>query len=280
MSGKAIATLSGLGVLLFGAIIGGFVFFEKIDNGYVGVQYSMNGGIQNEALTQGVKFVGLNKVTQYPIRLQTITAKDVSVSTKDGKKTKVDIKYDYKIDPRKTTSMFKEFGNISSEDIEQGWLKSKLQKDAREVYAQYDVLSLLSGKSSEVEGKLAKQFADSVEKKGFLIEDITVSVPDIDNATRETIDGIIRAGQENEKAKLDAATEKTKAETEASKKTLSAQAEADAIRLKAEAQADANKKIGESVTQGLIDYETAQARKAQGWVTVNGASTVVKDDNK
>ena len=51
----------------------------------MGVRYSMNGGVRDEVLTQGVKFVGLDKVTQYPIRLQTIQAKDVSVSTSDGK---------------------------------------------------------------------------------------------------------------------------------------------------------------------------------------------------
>lgn len=35
----------------------------------------MNGGIKDEALTQGVKFVGIDKVIQYPIRLQTIQSK-------------------------------------------------------------------------------------------------------------------------------------------------------------------------------------------------------------
>lgn len=54
--GVAGAVIVGIGV------IGGFKFFEKIDNGYVGVRYSMNGGIKDEALTQGVKFVGIDKV--------------------------------------------------------------------------------------------------------------------------------------------------------------------------------------------------------------------------
>ncbi|WP_446717773.1 SPFH domain-containing protein, partial [Enterococcus sp. VV15] len=62
--------------------MGGFTFFEKIDNGYVGVRYSMNGGIKDEALTQGVKFVVVDKVIKYPIRLQTIQSKNISVSTR------------------------------------------------------------------------------------------------------------------------------------------------------------------------------------------------------
>ena len=99
---KAIQTGLTAIVLLGVAIAGAFVFFEKIENGYVGVRYSINGGVRDETLGQGIKFVGLDKVTQYPIRLQTIQAESVSIATADGKKTSVNIKYDYKIDPTKT----------------------------------------------------------------------------------------------------------------------------------------------------------------------------------
>ena len=55
-------------------------------------------------------------------------------------------------------------------------------------------------------------------------------------------------GQENEKAKLDAETAKTQ--------------------------------VAESVTDELIRYTEAQAREKHGWVTVNGANTVVTDQGK
>lgn len=259
--GVAGAVILGIGV------IGGFKFFEKIDNGYVGVRYSMNGGIKDEALTQGVKFVGIDKVIQYPIRLQTIQSKNISVSTSDGKKTTIDVKYDYKVDSTKAAKMYKEFGNITSEDIESGWLKSKLQKVAREVYAKYSLLDVLSGDSSKVEAEVLTNFAKSVESKGFEVEDVTLGVPDVDKETQKSIDAIIRAGQENEKAKLDAETAKTQADSEAYKKTKAAEAEA-----------ESNRKVAESVTDNLIRYEEAQARKKHGWVTVNGADTVVTDE--
>ncbi|MGL9846094.1 hypothetical protein IGJ91_001253 [Enterococcus sp. DIV0765f] len=93
MNENKLIKLGVAGVVIAGiGVIGGFKFFEKIDNGYVGVRYSMNGGIKDEALTQGVKFVGIDKVIQYPIRLQTIQAENVSVSTSDGKKTTINIK--------------------------------------------------------------------------------------------------------------------------------------------------------------------------------------------
>lgn len=266
-------------ILLIGGTIGAFRFFERIDNGYVGVRFSPNGGVKSEALQPGVKWVGIDKVTQYPIRLQTIQAKDVAVSTSDGKKTVVNIKYDYKVDPKQATKMYKEFGNVTSEDIEKGWLKSRLQKTAREVYSKYSLLDVLSGKSSEVEGEVLARFSDSVEGKGFLVENVTVGVPDVDPETQKSIDAIIRSGQEAKKAELDAKTQKTQAETEATKVTLKAQAEAQAIKDKANAQAEANKKIAESVTDELVRYEEAQARKENGWVTtiVGDKSSVMVD---
>lgn len=269
-------------LVLLAIVIGCFKFLERIDNGYVGVRFSPNGGVKSEALQPGVKWVGIDKVTQYPIRLQTIQAKNVALSTSDGKKTVVNIKYDYKVDPKKATKMYKEFGNVTSEDIEKGWLKSRLQKTAREVYSKYSLLDVLSGKSSEVEGEVLKRFADSVEGKGFLVENVTVGVPDVDPETQKSIDAIIRSGQEAKKAELDAKTQKTQAETEATKVTLKAEAEAKAIREKANAQAEANKKIAESVTDELVKYEEAQARKSHGWVETvvgDGSSTIV-DGNK
>lgn len=256
-----------IGVLVIGLVIAGaFVFFEKIENGYVGVRYSINGGVRDETLGQGIKFVGLDKVTQYPIRLQTIQAENVSIATADGKKTSVNIKYDYKIDPTKTAAMYKEFGNITSGDIEEGWLKSKLQKEARDVYSQYTILDILSGKSSEAEGQLLTNFLKAVEIKGFVVEDVTVGVPEIDAETQKSIDAIVLSGQENEKAKLDAETKKTQADAKAYETTK-----------QAEAEAEANKKIADSVTENLIKYEEAQARKEHGWVTVNGANAIVKE---
>lgn len=270
--GTAVVTIGAL------ATVGAFVFFEKVDNGYVGVRYSINGGVRDDVLGQGIKYVGLDKVTQYPIRLQTVSEKDISVSTKDGKKITVDLKYDYKVDPTKTSSMYKEFGNISSEDLEKGWIRSRLQKEAREIYASFNILDLLSGQSSIAEDKLLEKFSESVSTKGFLVESITASVPDVDKETQDTIDGIIRSGQENERAKLDAETKKTQAETEASVSKTKADTKAYETTKQAEAEAEANRKLAESITPDLIKYEEAQARKQHGWTTINGTSAVIVDE--
>ena len=61
-----------------------------------------------------------------------------------------------------------------------------------------------------MEAALLENFSKAVESKGFEVEDVTVGVPEVDTDTQKSIDAIIRAGQENEKAKLDAETAKRK----------------------------------------------------------------------
>ena len=278
MLDKSVKWAITLGVIVLIGVGGALKFFEKIDNGFVGVRYSPTGGIRDEVLNQGIKFVGIDQVIQYPIRLQTIQAEGVAVSTSDGKKTAVNIKYDYKVDPTAASQMYKEFGNITNEDIEEGWLKSKLQKEAREVYSKYSLLNVLAGESTEVEAALLENFANSVEDKGFIIEDVTVGIPEVDAETQKSIDSIIRAGQENEKAKLDSETRKTQADSDAEIKKTQADAKAYEVTTNAEARAEANKKISDSITENLILYEEVQARKSHGWVTVKGADAIVVDE--
>ena len=50
--GKLIKVGIGAFVTLAILVVAGFWFFEKIDNGNVGIRYSMNGGVRRESLTQ------------------------------------------------------------------------------------------------------------------------------------------------------------------------------------------------------------------------------------
>lgn len=44
----------------------------------------MNGGVKNQTLSQGVKFVGLDKVTQHPIQLQTVKTEKLNLAMEVG----------------------------------------------------------------------------------------------------------------------------------------------------------------------------------------------------
>ncbi|MFL2133490.1 hypothetical protein [Desemzia sp. FAM 24101] len=79
-------------------------------------------------------------------------------------------------------------------------------------------------------------------------------VSDVDAEIQKSIDEIIKAGQEKEKALLEADTAKTKA---------------------AEAEAEANKKLSESISEELIKLKEVEARLEHGWVKVQTGQAIV-----
>lgn len=260
-------------------IVSGFWFFEKIDNGNVGIRYSMSGGVRKQSLSQGVHFVGLDKVTQYPIRTQT-TSEKVGLATEDGKKTEVKLTYNFHVDPTKAVSVYRKFGSANIEVIEKGWLSQKLQKAGRDTLANHTLLEVTGSDAGKVQADILNSFQKEVENQGFVVEDLSFGVPAIDQQTQKSIDDLIRAGQDNKKAELEAKTQKTKAEGDASAKVVQAEADAKTKQITAQAEAEANKKINDSVTQTTIDYMIAQARKDKGWVTVQGNGGVIVDKDK
>ena len=130
---------------------------EKVDNGNVGIEYSMNGGVRDKALGQGVHWVFLDKVTQYPIRTQTVK-QNIGLATRDGKKTTVKVTYTYHVDSTKAVSLYKKFGSANIETIENGWLAQKLQKSGRETLSNYTLLDVMGSESAKVQGAIFGEF--------------------------------------------------------------------------------------------------------------------------
>lgn len=265
---KSVIGLVSFIIVVFAVIIGLFRFTEKIDNGNVGIRYSMNGGVKDKALGQGVHFVGLDKVTQYPIRTQTVH-QQVGLATQDGKKTAVKVTYTYHVDATKAVNVYKKFGSADIESIEKGWLSQKLQKAGRDTLADYTLLDVMGSSSAKVQGGILTAFQKAVEQQGFIIEDLSFGVPSVDAQTQKSIDDLIKAGQDNKRAELEAKSKQIKAEAAAKAKLT-----------RAEAEAQANDKINKSVTDKTIQYMEAQARQTHGWVTTQGSGSVITDQTK
>lgn len=191
---KKNSTKKIIGGIIVGAalILGGItasLFIEKIPNGYVGVVYSPNGGVKSETLDQGWHLVGLfNKVTEYPVRMQTVDNEDIKVATSDGKNISMDIAYNYVVQPDKVVELFNKFGAVDIETIENTYLKTRLWDAARKSISKYSVIDTYGQKSSEAASEVQKTFADDMKDLGFLIDDLTLGVPKPDKATQEAID--------------------------------------------------------------------------------------------
>ncbi|MET1030451.1 prohibitin family protein, partial [Domibacillus tundrae] len=192
----AVALILGLALLS--------MFIEKIPNGYVGVVYSPNGGVQNETLGQGWHLVGLfDKVTVYPVRMQTVNYKDIQVATSDGKSVTVDFAYNYSIQPDKVVDVFNQFGPIEVEQIEESYLRTRLWDAGRKGIAKYSVIDTYGEKSSEAAVGVQNLFSDDIKELGFIVDNLTLGVPKPDKSTQAAINKRVEAAQELERKQIE-----------------------------------------------------------------------------
>ena len=121
---------------------------------------------------------------------------------------------------------------------------------------------------------LADKFADY----NISISNVSLSNVEVDEDTKKAIDAKIAAQQNAETQAIQNQTNIDKAKADAEAKVTAAQGDADAKVIAAQAEADANAKINSSITDQLIRMKEAEARLKHGWVTVQGADTVVTKD--
>lgn len=228
------------------------LFIERIPNGYVGVVYSPNGGVQDDVLGQGWHLIGIfDRVTKYPVRMQTVHYNDMQVATSDGKNITIDFAYNYQIQPEMVVPIFNKFGPIAVEDIENSYLRTRFWDAARQGISKFTVIDTYGEKSTDAKVKVQEIFSKDVGELGFVIQDVTVGVPQPDEKTQEAIDLRVKASQELERKN----TEVQIAEKEAERKRVEAEGIAQARIAEAEGIAKANRLIQESLTDRVLQHQ-------------------------
>lgn len=281
---------NGLVALIITAFLvgGGFAIKSAkfIDTGKVGVVYSYKGGVQDEVLQQGLNFVSpFEKVKEFTIgNEQLILSKDsregskgddsFKVATLDDASIAISFQMSYRYKPETVVSTYKKFKGMDGEDIVEQRVKAVLKSKISEVTTDYSMMDIYSGNRSEINNNITK----SLNKEfGTLygIEVLDASIIDVhpDKALKAAIDARVTALQQKQQAEAEQAKIKVEAETE----LIKAKNEAEIKIAKAEAEAKANKLTAASITPELIQMKEAEARYKHGWVTIQGASTVVKD---
>ncbi len=150
---------------------------ERIPNGYNGVQYSMNGGVKDEVLSQGWHIVSPTvKVKEFTVsNEQLILSKDerdgsetdesFNVSTADDASISVSFQMSYKFIQEDLVDTYKKFRGMSGEDIVNNRVKTVLKSKISEVTTDYSMMDIYSGNRSEINNKitdyLAKEFSDT-----------------------------------------------------------------------------------------------------------------------
>ena len=267
------------GIIIIGLIIGGIICTERIPVGYEGVVYSMKGGVQKETLTQGWHLVSpTKKVKKFTVSNEQLLLKGeekFKISTSDDASIAISFQMSYRFMPETLIDTYSKFRGMDGEDIVENRVKSVLKSKISEVTSEYSMMDIYSGNRSEINKKITETL-NSAFKSAYGIEVMDASIVDVhpDDQLKEAIDARVKALQKKEQAEAEQQTAKVEAET----KLVEAKVQAETKIVEAESEAKANRIIADSITQPLIDKELADARLKHGWVTVQGADAVVKDN--
>lgn len=291
--GKVGGIVTGFIIVLL--VIGGFMCTEKIPAGYVGVVYNMNGGVEDEVLTQGWKFVSpTKKVTEYSIALEPsyMTADEqgdspddesFEIPTKEGASLETDVAFSYSYKLEEVPNTFTRFRGQDGKAILKSFIKPKMQAWIKEITPEFSMMEIVSTKRGAVNAALTERLGERFEPYGIVIDNIALADVRPDDETARAITEKIQAQEALEKAKVnaekdkvDANRDKEVAQINAEKARIEAQGKADAKLIEANAEAEANKMIAESLTDKL--NENTKIKKWNGVVSyITGNATPIID---
>ena len=276
-----------IAIILIFVLIMTFICIEKIPVGYEGVVYSMNGGVQDDTLQQGWHLVApTKKVKTFTIsNEQLILTKDkrsgsekdesFRVATSDNASIAISFQMSYRFISKDVVNTYKRFKGMDGESIVNNRVKTVLKSTVSEITTDYSLMDLYSGNRSEINSKLTDYLNDKFTKQ-YGIEVIDASIIDVhpDKQLKSAINNRIEAQQKADQAKAEQETARVEAETA----LIKAQNDAEIAIAEAEGEAQANERLSSSITPELIAMKEAEARLKHGWITVEGAGTVVTKD--
>lgn len=265
--------------------VGAVLCTERVHTGYVGVIYSAK-GVEQQTISQGWHFMSpLKHVSEFPITQQRVvfsnSPSDYGVkehadwhidAPANGGTIAINLTVNYNFLPEHVVELYTKFGGMDGESL----MESKIQNDiiayVKEVTPQFSVMQIYSDDRAGVNTAITNYLNEKLTAEyGINVSSALIVDAQPDDTLMQKIRAKEQAKQDAEIAELNKQTALAQAETD----KVKAQTEADVKMIEAQAEADANKVLSESITPELIQMKEAEARLKHGWVTVQGADTVV-----
>lgn len=198
----------------------------------------------------------------------------IKVATSDDASISISFQMSYRYKPEEVVSTYRKFRGMDGEDIVNQRIKSVLKSKISEVTSSYSLMDVYPGNRSEINNQIT-EYLNTEFGEEYGIEVLDASIIDVhpDDKLKESIDARVKALQEKQQA--EAEQEKIKVQKETEK--MQAEADAQIEITKAQAEAEANRLKSESITDELIRMKEAEAHMQHGFVTVQGANTVVAE---
>lgn len=265
--------------------VGAVICTERVHTGYVGVVYSAK-GVEQQTISQGWHFMSpLKHVSEFPITQQRVVFSNAPSdygakehadwhidAPANGGTIAINLTVNYNFLPEHVVELYTKFGGMDGESL----MESKIQNDiiayVKEVTPQFSVMQIYSDDRAGVNTAITDYLNEKLTAEyGINVSSALIVDAQPDDTLMQKIRAKEQAKQNAEIAELNKQTALAQAETD----KVKAQTEADVKMIEAQAEADANKVLSESITPELIQMKEAEARLKHGWITVQGADTVV-----
>ena len=265
--------------------VGTVLCTERVHTGYVGVVYSAK-GVEQQTISQGWHFMSpLKHVSEFPITQQRVVFSNAPSdygakehadwhidAPANGGTIAINLTVNYNFLPEHVVELYTKFGGMDGESL----MESKIQNDiiayVKEVTPQFSVMQIYSDDRAGVNTAITNYLNEKLTAEyGINVSSALIVDAQPDDTLMQKIRAKEQAKQDAEIAELNKKTALAQAETD----KVKAQTEADVKMIEAHAEADANKVLSESITPELIQMKEAEARLKHGWVTVQGADTIV-----
>lgn len=204
-------TLTILSIIIIMILVLFFCSFRTIKSGEIGLKTRF-GKITETSLKEGINFKVpfVEKIIKVNIKVQKAEM-NIEGSTKDLQIVNTNVAVNYRIDPNKAPSLYKQVGNGYEGTI----LNPAIKESIKSAIAQYDAEEITVNRRA-VSQSCLKAIQDKVEKYGIIIEDFNLTDFSFSEEYTKAIEDKQVAEQNLEKSKLEA--EKKLVEAEATKK--------------------------------------------------------------
>lgn len=249
-----------------------------IPTGYTGIKTSF-GKVSQKELTTGIHFSVpfVQNVSEINNKQQDVTIAD-KIWGEASDKTPVyaeSVTVTYNISAEESVWLYSNVTNM--DDIINNGIVASAVKSAMAELGPEDVTN--RGKVEPLaQQKLIEALNAKYGEDAVAVHQVIISNMDFEDAYNDAIQQKSIAQQTAARQKIENETAIAKAEADKTVAIKNAEAKAEKMKIEAEAQADANKKVAESISDELIDYQ-----KIEKWdgrlPTVTGGNAIVSLDN-
>lgn len=233
-----------------------------IEPGYVGIKVNMYGGdkgVDNEVLDSGR--VWYNAITEniyvFPVFMQNATwvgEEALTFNSVEGSPITADLACSYSLSPEKIPIIFQELRK-DADYITSVYVRSKVRDALNRHAGKMKAIEILGEKKEELLKKAKDSLQEELGPKGFVFDMISFNGEVVvDARVKDSINKTIEAAQKAIEAENKVRESKALAE----QKIEEARGRAESRLLEAEAEATANRKIAESITPVLMQYQAIE----------------------